>query len=79
MEPYLDIFRTLYNPCIYNRAIFRTLAHLETQASSKSCRTCKNDQGHSQPWHSQSSLFKYFQGYLGMFREIDTYSVRLTA
>ena len=33
IEPYSDIFRTLHNPCIYNRAILRTLAHLEPEAS----------------------------------------------
>ena len=37
----LDIFRTLYNPCIYNHAIFRTLAHLESKASLKSSQTYK--------------------------------------
>ena len=36
-----DICRTLCNPCIYNRAIFGTLAHLELEASSKACQTCK--------------------------------------
>ena len=29
-------------------------------------------------WHSQNSLFKYFQGYLRIFRDIDAYLVTLT-
>ena len=41
VKQYSDIFRTLYNPCIYSRPIFRTAAHLEPEASSKSSRTCK--------------------------------------
>ena len=36
-----------------------------------------DDQSYSEPWHSQDSLFKHFQGYLGIFRGIDTYSVTL--
>ena len=38
---YSEIFGNIRNPCIYNRAIFRTLAYLEPKASSKACRTCK--------------------------------------
>ena len=34
-DPPLDRYRILCNPCIYNRAIFRTLAHLEPEASPK--------------------------------------------
>ena len=49
IEPYLDIFRTLCNPCMYKRTIFRTLAYLEPEASStyilnessEACQTCK--------------------------------------
>ena len=33
---------------------------------------------HSEPWHSQNSLFKHFQGYLHIIRDIDAYSVKLT-
>ena len=40
-EPYPDIFRTLDNSCLYNHTIFRTLAHLELEASSKACWTHK--------------------------------------
>ena len=63
IEPYSDIFRTLCNPSIYNRVIFRTLI---PEASSKACRTCKIT------WHIQSlgivgTLRKHFQGYLGIF------------
>ena len=36
-----------------------------------------DDQPYSEPWHSQDSLFKHFQGYLGIFRDIDAYSVTL--
>ena len=38
-EPYSVIFITLYNPYIYHYAIFRTLAYLESQASSKTSGT----------------------------------------
>ena len=31
-----------------------------------------------EPWHSQNSLFKDFQGYLGIFRDIDAYLATLT-
>ena len=32
---------------------------------------------YSGPWHSQNSLFKRIQGYLGIFRDIDAYSATL--
>ena len=41
IEPYSNIFRTLCNTCIYNRAIFRILAYLEIEESSKVCWTNK--------------------------------------
>ena len=41
MEPQSDIFGTLCNPCMYNHAIFRTLACLEPKTSSKACQTCQ--------------------------------------
>ena len=41
MEPLSETFGTLRNHCIYNRAIFRTLAYLEPKATSKDCQTCK--------------------------------------
>ena len=59
----------LHNPCIYNRVIFRILAYLEPEGSSKACRTCK--------------MILHIQipgtvGYLGIFRDIDPYSATLT-
>ena len=30
--------------------------------------------GKFRPWHSQNSLFKHFQEYLGIFGDIDVYS-----
>ena len=38
----------------------------------------EDDQAYSEPWHSKSRLFKYFQGYLGIFRDIDAYSATFT-
>ena len=78
MQPKSDIFGNLCNPCIYNRAIFRILAYLEPKASSKACRICKMIMHIKEPWHSENYLFKHFQGYLGIFRNIDAYSVTLT-
>ena len=37
----------------------------------------EDDQAYSQPWHSQNSLFKHFQGYLGIFKDIDVHSATL--
>ena len=37
-----------------------------------------DDQINSEDWHSQNSLFKHFQGFLGIFRDIDAYSAKLT-
>ena len=37
----IKIFGTLRDPCMYNCALFRTLAYLEAKASLKSCQTCK--------------------------------------
>ena len=37
-----------------------------------------DDQAYTKPSHSQNSLFKHFQGYLGVFRNIDAYSATLT-
>ena len=38
----------------------------------------QDDQAYSELWHSQNSLFKHFQGYLGIFKDIDAYSATLT-
>ena len=54
--------------------MFRTLGYLEPEASSKACKTCKM----IKPWYIQNSLFKHFQGYSGMFKDIDAYSATLT-
>ena len=37
----------------------------------------KDDHAYSEPWHSQSRLFKHFQGYVGIFNDIDVYSATL--
>ena len=37
-----------------------------------------DDHAYSEPWPSQNNLFKYFQGYLGIFMNIDAYSTTLT-
>ena len=74
IEPYSDIFRTLCNPCIYNRPIFRTLSHVEPEVSSKVCRTCKMIRLIQSPGIVRivySSIFKDIQEYL---RDTDAYS-----
>ena len=38
----------------------------------------QDDRVYSKRWHSQDSLFKHFQGYLGIFRDIDAYLNILT-
>ena len=79
-----DIFRTLHNLCIYNHAIFRTLADLEPDPSSKACETCKMIRHIQCPGIVKtvySNIFKDIQGYsvyLGIFRDIHAYSVQLT-
>ena len=74
--PYSDIFRTLCNPCIYNHAIFRTLTHLEPAASSKACQKCKMIRYIQSPSIART-LFKLFQRYLGIFRDIAAHSYTL--
>ena len=37
----------------------------------------QDGQPYLEPWHSQNILFKHFQGYLGIFRDIDVYSAKL--
>ena len=41
IETYEDLIGAWRNCCIYNHSIFRTLAYLKPEASSKACRTCK--------------------------------------
>ena len=36
-----------------------------------------DDQAYSETWYSQNSLFKHFQGDLGIFRDTDAYSATL--
>ena len=67
----------LSNPCIYNCATFRTLAYLEPEASSKYVQHVRWS-SYSESWHSHNSLFKHFQGYLGIFSSINAYSATLT-
>ena len=33
-----------------------------------------DDLAYVEPWHSQNNLFKHFQRYLGIFRDIEAYS-----
>ena len=37
----IDWLRIPCNPCICDYAIFKTLAYLETETSSKACQTCR--------------------------------------
>ena len=72
-EPYSDIFKTIRKSCIYSHFIFRTLTHLESEASSRACRTCKITR-HIQSPNIYRTLCKRFQGYLRVFRDTDPYS-----
>ena len=65
IEAYRDILGTLRNPCIYNRAIFRTLAYLEPEASSKVCWTYKM----FMHIHTHG-IEQFIQGFSRMFRHI---------
>ena len=76
MEPQSERFGTLRNPWIYNRAIFRTLAYLEPDASTKACRTCKIIM-HIYGPDIVRSLFKHFQGYLGVLRHTHVHSFKV--
>ena len=40
-------------------------------------KSLPNMYDNSETWHSQNSLFKQFQWYLGIFRDIDAYSITL--
>ena len=68
-----NIKLTLPNTCIYNRAIFRTLAYQEPEASSKSCETCKmimNIQSTGIVRTVYSNIFKEILGYSGIMMQI---------
>ena len=69
-EPYLDIFKTLSKPLHIQSCHIQNL-NLEPKASSKTCQTCRMIR------HSQNSLLKHFQGYSGIFKDIDAYSATL--
>ena len=90
IKAYLSIFkhywgiikniRTL-SLCIYNRAIFRTLAFLEPEASSESCRTCKIIMHIQSPCIVRtvySNVFKDTLEYTGILMEIQPYFLRWT-
>ena len=57
---------------IQNTCLFRT------RGIFKSLSNKYSDHTYSEPLHSQDSLFKHFQKYLGIFRDIDVYSATLT-
>ena len=76
-EQFLDLFRTLCNPCIYNRTIFRTLAYLEIKASSKTCQICKmisHIQSSGIVTTVYSSIFKDLQVYSEILLHIQQHS-----
>ena len=58
---------------IQNHGLFRT------GGIFKSLPNILDEHANSELWHSQNSLFNHFQGYLGIFRDIDAYSATLTA
>ena len=66
------------------REIKGTLRHFwcifsHTQTNSKVCITLTyTTVPHSELWHSQNNLFKYFQGNIGIFRDSDAYLATLT-
>ena len=66
IELYSDIFRSLCNPCIYNRAMFSTRAHLEHEISSKVYQRCKISMYIQSPGivRTFSRIFRDIQGYL---------------
>ena len=48
-----------------------------TQGVFKSQSNISDDQTYSECWHSQNSLLKHFQGYLGIFKDTDAYLANL--
>ena len=63
---HIQTSRTLCNPCLYNRVIFRTLVYLEPEAFSKSCQTFKMIRYIQSPGIVRtvySSIFKDIFGY----------------
>ena len=78
IEVYSVIFRILCNPCIYNRIIFRTLAHLDPQASSKACGTRKMIRYIQSPGIIRTVFSSIFKGYLVILSVINAYSATPT-
>ena len=78
IESCSGIFRNLCNPCIYNLAIFRTLAYLEPEASSKTCRPCKMIR-HIPNLDIVTIVYSsiFYSRYLGIFGDIDALSATL--
>ena len=71
---------SLRNPCIYNLVIFRNLADLEPEESSNACQKFKMIMHIQRPSivrNNQSNLLQHFQGYLGIFRDIEAYVTTL--
>ena len=68
------MFGILRNCCIYNRVIFRILAFLEPEASSKICQTCKMIQSPGMLKTVYSSIFKDIQTYSGILMHIQPHS-----
>ena len=73
-EIYPDISKSPCIPCIWNRAIFRTLAHLQPELSPKVCQTWKMIR-HIQSFGIVRTVYKHLQEYLRTFRDIYAYSV----
>ena len=70
--PYSYIFRILC-PSLHNRAIFRTMAYVEPEASSEACQICKmirHIQSHDINRTVYSSTFKDIYGYSGVLMDI---------
>ena len=69
IEAHGAIIKTMCNPCIYNRALFRILAYLELKASSKVFQAYKIIM-HIQ---SPNTVRTVFQEFLRIFRHIQGY------
>ena len=69
-KTYSELLVTLtYTVMLYSEL----LTCLELRASSKACQTCKMTRQNSKPCYRVRTLCKHFQGYLGIFRDIDAY------
>ena len=70
-ESYSDIFKTLCKHGIYEACHIQNPGTFRTRGIFKSLSNMQNDQVYSESWHSQNSLFQHFQGYLGIFSNIE--------